>query len=258
MSLAVLALATAVITWPARYTSRRLRALAGRERRSLRLPRPNTALTALATAIAGALLLGIGGAIAGALAGAVARWTWTSTKDAKARLANLTELVETLRALVSELRAGAHPVTAAESVAADAPQAGAKAMRAIAATARLGGDIEKAVQDPLFGEVTHAWALADRHGVPLAEVLDAVLQDLDRRAKFAKQVTAKMAGPRMSAAILALLPAVGIALGEAMGANPLKILATTALGQGLLVVGVALACAGVLWSRRLTNQAVLP
>jgi tight adherence protein B len=43
-----------------------------------------------------------------------------------------------------------------------------------------------------------------------------------------------------------------------MGANPLRILAMTAAGQVLLVLGVALVCAGVLWSARLTQQAVLP
>jgi tight adherence protein B len=131
-------------------------------------------------------------------------------------------------------------------------------MRAIAAAARLGGDAEQAIREPLLAEAAHAWALAQRHGLPLADVLDAVVQDLDQRARFARQVQARMAGPRASATVLACLPAVGIGLGQAMGANPLRILAMTAAGQVLLVLGVALVCAGVLWSARLTQQAVLP
>jgi tight adherence protein B len=258
MTVAALLLAGAVLAWPARYTARRLRALTGEQPKAFRIPKANTALVALTTAILGALTLGIGGAIAGALAGAVAWRTWKSKQDTKKRLTTMADLAETLRALVSELRAGAHPATAAESVAVDAPEAGAKAMRAIAATARLGGDVRQAVRDPLFADVTHAWALAEKHGLPLADVLEAVVRDLDQTTRFANQVTARMAGPRTSAAVLAALPAAGIALGEAMGASPTRVLATTTFGQTLLILGVTLACAGTTWSRRLTNQAVLP
>jgi tight adherence protein B len=67
-----------------------------------------------------------------------------------------------------------------------------------------------------------------------------------------------MAGPRASAAVLAGLPAVGLLLGEAMGVQPLRVLSTTGTGQTLLVVGTGLLCAGVLWSARLTDRAVLP
>jgi tight adherence protein B len=67
-----------------------------------------------------------------------------------------------------------------------------------------------------------------------------------------------MAGPRSSALALSLLPAVGIALGTAMGADPLAVFTGTALGQLLLVAGVALLCAGVGWSNRITTRAVLP
>ncbi len=63
-----------------------------------------------------------------------------------------------------------------------------------------------------------------------------------------------MAGPRTSATVLALLPALGVALGEAIGAHPLRML--TGPGQLLLAVGVALLCAGVAWCGRLTGQVV--
>jgi tight adherence protein B len=72
--------------------------------------------------------------------------------------------------------------------------------------------------------------------------------------RFARQVLARMAGPRTSATVLAVLPALGVALGEAIGAHPLRLL--TGPGQMLLAFGVALLCAGVAWCGRLTGQVV--
>jgi tight adherence protein B len=66
-----------------------------------------------------------------------------------------------------------------------------------------------------------------------------------------------MAGPRASATVLALLPCVGVALGEAMGAAPVNVLLSTPMGQLLLVVGCALVWAGMAWTAKLTEQAVL-
>jgi tight adherence protein B len=168
--------------------------------------------------------------------------------------------------MVAELRAGAHPATAAESAAVDARPSAAQAMRSIAAAARLDGDIEHALAASraatpttatVLTQLSRAWALAQRHGLPLADVLDAVRGDLETRVRFARQVIARMAGPRASATILALLPAIGLALGEAMGAHPLHILTTTPTGQLLLLTGITLACAGITWSARITNQVVL-
>ncbi|MFD1050398.1 type II secretion system F family protein, partial [Kibdelosporangium lantanae] len=122
---------------------------------------------------------------------------------------------------------------------------------------RLGGDVSRTVTDPLLADTVHAWALADRHGLPLADVLTAVVRDLEQRARFARQVQARMAGPRASATVLAYMPLTGVGLGEMMGAHPLRVLSGTTLGQVLLVVGVGLVCAGVLWSAKLTRQVVL-
>lgn len=253
----LLVLACGLLVWPTAIASNRLRALTGPPRRPLSLPKPSTALLALAGGLAG-LMLGIGGAIAGAVSGAAGWRFWCSRQRLRRRATAVEELTEALRALVSELKAGAHPVVAAETVAADAPPAGAEAMRAIAAAARMGGDVELAVREPLFADVAHAWMLAQRHGLPLADVLAAVVRDLEQRVRFTRQVHAKMTGPRTSAAVLAGLPAVGIALGELVGAQPLRMLTGTVTGQALLVLGVSLLCLGFLWSGRLTRQVASP
>ena len=124
---------------------------------------------------------------------------------------------------------------------------------AAAGTAEAGA--APAREDPL-ARAGRAWALADRHGVALAEPLDAVRRDLEHRVAFARDVDAKLAGPRSTAAVLAALPVLGLVLGQASGAAPLAVLAHGFLGQSLLVGGVALLCAGVVWTVRLTESVV--
>jgi tight adherence protein B len=43
-----------------------------------------------------------------------------------------------------------------------------------------------------------------------------------------------------------------------MGAHPLAVLATTAAGHALLVIGCGLIWAGTAWSGRITGRAVRP
>lgn len=268
MSVVILLLALAVLCWPADRAAGRLRCLVatGRPRRRLAVPRPTTFAVAIGLGVAGWLVLGIGGAVAGGLAGATAWRRWRNRVKLRRALTAIDGLAEGLRSLVAELRVGAHPAAAAESAATDAEPQAAVVLRAVAAAARLDADVDRALaakaeavpgSAPMLKRLAQAWTLAGRHGLPLADVLDAVRGDLDARARFARQVQARMAGPRASATILALLPAVGVALGEAMGARPLHVLAATAPGQLLLTLGAALVCAGVTWSARITNQAVL-
>ncbi|GDY30740.1 type II secretion system F family protein [Gandjariella thermophila] len=271
VSMAFLALAGSVLVWPRGTASHRLRALRpepdGRRRRPRRPGRLGGTLAVACCGALGAALLGVGGGIAAGLLGATAVGRWRARAALRARLRATAAMASALGALVAELRAGAHPASAAERAAADAEPIAALAMNGIAAAARLGGDVAVALAgaaatQPVLGwaltQVGTAWTVADRHGVPLAGVLDAVRRDLRQRVRFAKQVQARMAGPRASAAVLASLPVVGLLLGEAMGVRALHVLATTGVGQALLVVGTTLLCAGVLWSARLTDRAVLP
>lgn len=63
-----------------------------------------------------------------------------------------------------------------------------------------------------------------------------------------------MAGARTTAVILATLPALGVALGQLIGAHPLRFLLGGHAGGWLLVVGLTLTCAGLLWSDRITDR----
>jgi tight adherence protein B len=90
----------------------------------------------------------------------------------------------------------------------------------------------------------------------LASVLEAVQRDVESMVRLAKQTDARMAGPRASAGILAVLPMLGIVLGEAMGAHPLAVLSATSVGHLMLILGAALVLAGVVWSAALTGRVV--
>ncbi|WP_367133320.1 type II secretion system F family protein [Saccharothrix sp. HUAS TT1] len=249
-----LLLAAALLVLPSGRARRRL--VGGRRLPRWRAPTVNLPLVVLAGTALGAAA-GVGGAVAGGLlAGAV----WRAHREVgrqRARLAAAGALADGLQAFVAELRSGAHPAKAAVGAAEDAGAPAAEVLRAIAATAARGGDVEAALADfPDAHHLARAWRLAAVHGVPLADVLDAVRRDLDRRTAFARQVHARMSGPRAGAAVLAGLPLFGVVLGELAGAGPLAVLTGGALGQVLLVTGVVLICAGLLWSGRLTGQVI--
>jgi tight adherence protein B len=260
----LLLISLALLCWPDTRAATRLRTIAGHRPRK-RLRTPSAVTTTVAAVVAGWLIAGIGGAVAATLLASTTRRQLRARAESRQSLTAIDGLAEALHALVAALRTGAHPATAAELAAEDAQPQTAATMRAVATAARLDGDITSALSTArspalatALSRVATAWQLAQRHGLPLAEVLEAVRRDLEHRARFTRQVLARMAGPRSSALALSLLPAVGIALGTAMGADPLAVFTGTALGQLLLVAGVALLCAGVGWSNRITTRAVLP
>ncbi len=252
----------ALLCWPDTRAASRLRTLTGHTvGKRLRLSRPTAVTLTIAAAVTGWLAAGPGGAAAATMLTTTVRRRLRARSNARASLTAVDGLAEAVRTLVTSLRAGAHPATAAETAAEDAPPQAAATMRAMAAAARLDGDMTT-IAPPApelataMNRVARAWHLSQRHGVPLADVLDAVRTDLEQRARFTRQVLAKMTGPKSSAMALSLLPLVGVALGEAMGASPVRQLTTTGTGQVLLVLGTTLLCAGITWSGRITNKVV--
>jgi tight adherence protein B len=213
----------------------------------------------------GALLAGPGGGLAAAMVFGTGTLRWRARRDRQAGAAAATGLSDALEVLVAELRVGAHPGDAVMAATTDGHPVVGRVLAEAAAAARLGGDVPAVLRGagtgslrPWLGRLAHAWSLADRHGIPLADLLDAVRADSEQRVRFAAEVEARLAGPRATAAVLAGLPLLGLALGQAVGAAPGRVLGATMAGQVLLVVGTALTCAGVLWSARLTAAAVSP
>ncbi|MDQ3763360.1 MAG: type II secretion system F family protein [Actinomycetota bacterium] len=281
LSLAVAALAAGTLCWPAEVGRSRLPGLHRRwlrpqavaVGRSWATRRFGRLLVGLAAGV-GALLAGPGGVLAAAMVTGTATARWRAGQDRRAAAAAATGLSDALGMLVAELRAGAHPgdaVRAAADTHADrpsnvSPEMPTEVVRALstaAAAARLGGDVPAVLRTAgpahlraWLGRLADAWSLADRYGIPLADLLEAVRSDTEQRVRFAADVQARLAGPRATAAVLAGLPLLGLALGHAVGAAPLQVLRETPAGQVLLVAGTGLACIGVLWSARLVSRAV--
>jgi len=277
LSVAVAALAAGVLCWPAGVGRSRLTGLRRREapapvavaRSGWATRRCGLLLVALAAAV-GASLAGPGGGLAATMVGGTGVARIRARRDCRTGTTAATGLSDALGVLVAELRAGAHPgdaiTAAADTHCGGSPNAGTdvgRALSVVAAVARLGGDVPAVLRSagpaPLrgwLGRLADAWSLAERYGIPLADLLDAVRSDTEHRVRFAADVQARLAGPRATAAVLAGLPLLGLALGQAVGASPLHVLCETVVGQVLLVIGTAVACAGVQWSARLVSGAV--
>jgi tight adherence protein B len=106
--------------------------------------------------------------------------------------------------------------------------------------------------------VAQAWRIATVTGTPLAVLLAGVRSDLTARQGAAREVASALAGPRSSAALLAMLPLLGAALGAAMGAHPMAVLCGQPAGRTLLCAGVVLDAVGVCWTLLLIRSANPP
>ncbi|KDN16384.1 type II secretion system F family protein [Amycolatopsis rifamycinica] len=202
----------------------------------------------LPAAVAG-LVAGAGGAIAAGVLTLAWSQEWRAHRRATADLTMAAHTATALRTMVAELRSGAHPVTAAEA-AADVVPAVAGDLHALATAARLDTELRA----PALPQLAAAWTLGKRHGLPMAEVLDAARRDAEAGLASARRMRAKLAGPRASAAVLTGLPVLCVLLGHAMGAAPLPVLIGSTPGQLLLVAGCLLLWAGTAWCRALTGR----
>jgi tight adherence protein B len=167
--------------------------------------------------------------LAGMVAGGAAGVLVAGSTAARERRRRDAELVESVGALAADLRAGRQP---ADVMAAD----------------RQPPHLRSAA-------VAAVWAVSERSGAPAAAVLDRVEQDLRARERQHREVAAQLAGARSTAALLAVLPLLGIGLGAAMGARPLHVLLGTGRGQVALLVGAGLDALGLLWTARIVKSA---
>jgi tight adherence protein B len=164
-------------------------------------------------------------------------------------------------ALGGEVRAGRQPGEALLRAARDSGGLG-DAQAAVVAAARFGGDVPGslavAARQPgaegLLG-LAACWRVAVDQGAGLAAGLDrleaALRAERDQRA----DLHAQLSGARATALLLAALPALGLLLGSAMGADPLRVLLHTGAGLGCLVVGAVFEGAGMWWSARIVRGA---
>ncbi|QEV22427.1 type II secretion system F family protein [Streptomyces alboniger] len=173
-------------------------------------------------------------------------------------------------ALAGEVRAGRQPGEALR-VALDGSTRGGdgsggdgagEGRSAVLAAARFGGDVPgafgEAAREPgaegLLG-LAACWRVAVDRGAGLAAGLErlegALRSERDQRA----DLRAQLAGARSTAVMLAGLPVLGLLMGSALGAEPLRVLLHTGAGLGCLAAGGVLEGVGVWWALRIVRGA---
>lgn len=241
-----LMLAAMAVIWPAPgLRSRRRRILAslsGRatthapvSRPSPRLPRaPRRPVAALAVASAVLLAAVLAGPVAAVVAGAygaVAAAALARRDRDRDRRTRRAALLDLLGSATADLRAGLPADTA------------------------LGG-LPAAGAEPLVARVQAAARLAERTGAPLADLVERIEADARGADRARAVAAAQSAGARATAWLLAALPAAGLGLGYAIGADPLAVLLHTPVGAACAVGAVALQLAGLAWAGRIARLAV--
>jgi tight adherence protein B len=239
----------------------------GSSRRRLIQPRrrgPHRSLVAIVatTVILGALWVSPATGLAVVLAGGTLMMRYRRGAAARRATEEGRALQGALDVLVGELRVGAHPVRAFDIAAAEVGGTVGAAFRSVAARAGLGADVPaglravgaRSVLTHEWERLSVCWQLAARYGLAVATLIRAAQLDIVERQRFYARVQAGMAGARATAVILAALPVLGIAMGELIGAAPVAFLCGGGVGGVLLVVGVALLCAGLWWADRITDR----
>lgn len=260
MTVTALCLAVAALVAPGPVARHRIRFATDTEPAPARTVRSPLVIGA-GVAVAAALVVGVAVALATSIVVATAMWRMRSRRRTRASDADQRMLLGALETIIAELRVGNHPAEACAVAAQETRGPAADAFRVAAARARLGGSaadgLRGAAADPLgthLERVAAAWAVSDRHGLALAELLSATRTDLLGRIRLRARTEAGLAGARATATVLAGLPALGVALGQAMGAAPIAVLSGGGFGGALLVLGTGLACAGLLWTDRISAR----
>ncbi|MBF6062501.1 type II secretion system F family protein [Nocardia terpenica] len=258
MSAGVACLALALLVLPPSAARRRRAVLFGGPAPH-RLPPHLLPWLAVAAALVASAAIGPGALIAAASAAATLGVRRRRATRDRRRDNGIRALLDGLEVIIGELRVGAHPSAAAAAAGAELDGAAARAFTIGSARSRLGGSAAEGLRAPgtpiaaELSRIADAWQVAERHGLALAELLAAARADLLARKRFRDRTAAALAGPRATGAVLAALPLLGIALGQALGAQPLRVLFDPGLGTLLLPLGTALACAGLLWTDAITR-----
>jgi tight adherence protein B len=257
VSVGSLLLSAALVAFPS--SPRRRLATLGRHRR---LPRGAAGSVAACALVAAAVLLPTTTVLAVAVVGATVVLRHRRRRRIRCALHEGRTLETALDVLVGELRVGAHPVRAFGVAADETGGPVGVALRAVAARARLGADVTAGLRVAARSSALPAhwhrlavcWQLASEQGLAIATLMRAAQRDIAERQRFTARVSSSMAGARATAAILAGLPALGVLLGQLLGARPLSFLLSGNAGGWLLVIGSLLACAGLLWADRITDR----
>lgn len=190
-----------------------------------------------------------------------------STKDT----ARETEdYAKAIRQLASLLSSGSSNTTAFEILERIWDQATEQAGKDIHAAClraltqvRTGGSIQEGLSvhsvdnkyaSRLWKRLAWCFAISERSGAALAELLDQLATDLENSADMRRALDVALAGPRATSRLLTFLPLIGLGLGQLLGIEPVYILLTHPLGRIALVGGVLLWLSNRWWCNHLLGK----
>ncbi|MDR0847917.1 MAG: type II secretion system F family protein [Propionibacteriaceae bacterium] len=104
-----------------------------------------------------------------------------------------------------------------------------------------------------LARLARTWQVAHVSGASMAPTLAELRSQMEDEADHASVVAGELAGARATGRLMAVLPLVGLALGAAIGADPLAFFASLG-GRICLMAGVGLACLGVVWSEKVARR----
>jgi len=220
-----------------------------------------TGIVVLTVAVLAAITAGLVAALFAAVCAAITTSALRAKRAAGVASARRGAELEILAALAAELRSGRHPAAALNairtSVGTPADDDLEAALSAARATATLGGDVSASLRrsgaSGALSKLAAAWQLSEECGAPLADLVTQVARDVRAIVELHRAAHVELTGARATGLVLAVLPLLGVALGAAMGAHPLRVLFHTPAGAVCAIGGLTFELAGLAWVRRLTN-----
>ncbi|GAB1688915.1 type II secretion system F family protein [Krasilnikovia sp. M28-CT-15] len=196
-------------------------------------------------AIAGWLVAGLVAGLVAAVYAALGCRALTRGMARRAADTARSQALDDLCALAADLRAGKPPpvpMSAGSPAASAEPDDGGP------------GPLSADPERRRIAELTEAvWHLAERTGAPAADLVERLEADVRAGVRARSSAAAQAAGAQATALLLAALPLGGIALGYAIGADPLRVLLHTPLGAVCALGAAALQSVGLLWADRLAT-----
>ncbi|MFB9833311.1 type II secretion system F family protein [Actinoallomurus acaciae] len=188
------------------------------------------------------------------------RTTGSLTGRRKRLAAQRGAVIELCDAIATELAAG-RPAATALICAAEALH-DLPGLSVVIEAARNGDDVAAALiraSDVPGNEALRllagCWRIGVDRGGMLAAVIDGLADSLRDEQSHREDIVLQLAGPRATARLLAVLPALGLAMAAALGAKPWGFLFGSLPGALCLCLGAALDALGLWWTSRLATSA---
>jgi tight adherence protein B len=186
-----------------------------------------------------------------------ARW-WAPVRRARVAEVGRAGLVALADALAAELRAGATPREALWRATRDEPPFVAVATAARSPAGDVGSALQQLCDLPgcaAAADLATAWVVCETSGGRLAGPVSRLAGAWRDEEQVRREVAAQLAGPRATAVLLAGLPLVGVAMGGALGADPLLPFRRPSVALVTVLPGLLLEAVGLLWITALTRRA---